>query len=57
VLTDFHKFFTGRFLGKFEVSWLLKIPAFLGRCKLPQRGLGRNRKTRKVVDEFAPEKK
>ena len=29
ILTDLQSFFTERFLGKFAVNWLLKIPPFL----------------------------
>jgi len=29
ILTGFQDFFTGRFFGKFEVNWLLKIPPHL----------------------------
>ena len=29
ILTDFKKFFTGRFLVKFEVKWILKISPHL----------------------------
>ena len=35
ILVDFHIFFTGRFLGKFAVKWILKFPPHLAAPTLP----------------------